>query len=226
MRPFARLAACASLLAAGTACSSAADDPGRATADSLAAVRADSALRARQDAANRAQPGYIVDSILPIEEEVRRFRAAVGGAPATSLQQGAPSLDDLVQSFAAAVAARDTARLRTLALAPREFIDLVYPSSPFTKPPLRQAPALVWANIQHPSGSGLRRALARLGGRPLRIRVVTCADRPERQGGNLLHANCEATFASGDGADQRGQLFGTILERDGRFKFISYANMF
>jgi hypothetical protein len=226
MQPIARIAACALLLAAGIACGNAPDLAGRATADSLAAVRADSTQRARQDSANRAQPGYIVDSILPVEEEMRRFRAAVGGAPTTSLQQGARSLDDLVQSFAAAVAVRDTARLRDLALTPREFIDLVYPTSPHTKPPLRQSPALVWSQIQLPSGSGLRRALDRLGGRSLRIDEVSCSARPERQGRNTLHANCDATYAVDHGAPQRGRLFGTVIERDGRFKFVSFANMY
>jgi hypothetical protein len=33
-------------------------------------------------------------------------------------------------------------------------------------------------------------------------------------------------FAIGAATPREGRLFGTILERDGRFKFVSYANMF
>lgn len=202
------------------------DVAARARSDSLSAALADSAGRVRQDSINRAQPGYIVDSILPIDEEVRRFRAAVGGSAATALSGGAPSRDDLIARLAAAVSARDSAALRSLALSPREFIDLVYPSSPYTKPPYRQAPGLLWSQIQLPSGTGFVRLLERLGGKPLRVEALSCPGKPERQGDNLLHANCTVRFASGDAPLREGRLFGTILERRGRFKFVSFANMY
>ncbi|MHB1311836.1 MAG: hypothetical protein ACYC3L_07440 [Gemmatimonadaceae bacterium] len=198
----------------------------RAVTDSLAAVRADSVASARQDSINRAQPGYVVDSILPIEEEVRRFRAAVGGHAVSALADAAPSRDALVARFAAAVSARDSVALRALAVSPREFIDLVYPSSPNTKPPYVQAPGLLWSQIQLHSRSGFVRLLERLGGKPLHVQDLSCPATPERQGENLLHANCTVRFATGDAPLRDGRLFGTILERHGRFKFVSFANMY
>jgi hypothetical protein len=197
-----------------------------AARDSARVARADSIARARQDSINRAQPGYIVDSILPVEEEIRRFRMAVGGTEQRALTGGAASRDALVARFAAAVAARDTAALQAMAVNAREFIDLVYPSSPYTAPPYRQAPGFVWTQIQLPSGSGLRRLLERVGGSPLRIDALRCPATPERQGANRLHTECVVRFAIGAATPREGRLFGTILERDGRFKFVSYANMF
>jgi len=227
MRSSVRALSVVSLLV--VACSSRSNDAvdAHARGDSLAVARADSGARARQDSINRTQPGYIVDSILPIEEEVRRFRAAVGGSAVTTLSGGAAaSRDALVAQFAAAVSARDSSALRSLAISPREFIDLVYPSSPYTRPPYRQAPGLLWSQIQLPSGTGFARLLERLGGKPLRIEALTCPGRPERQGENQLHANCTVRFALGGAPLREGRLFGTILERQGRFKFVSFANMY
>ena len=77
----------------GLACARAGESESRA-ADS---IRTDSIARARQDSVNRAQPGYVVDSLLPIEEELRRFRAAIGGSPVTALAHGSASREELVR---------------------------------------------------------------------------------------------------------------------------------
>lgn len=217
------------LTAALSACSTPSDDTdrgGKLLRVPETAARTDSIALARQDSVNRAQPGYIVDSILPLDEEVRRFRAAVGGAPVDALQGGADSREALVARFAAAVAAGDTLALRRIAISPREFIDLVYPASPHTKAPYRQSPSLTWQQIQLPSESGLRRLMERHGGRPMRISAVRCKPAPEQQGANRLHVGCVVEFASDAAAPRTGQLFGTILERSGRFKVLSFANMY
>lgn len=197
-----------------------------AARDSVTRERADSIARARQDSINRAQPGYIVDSILPIAEEMRRFRSAVGGDAVNALRGGSDSRDGLVARFAEALAAGDSAALRQLAVTPRQFIDLVYPESPYTRPPYRQSPGLLWRQMQLPSGSGLRRLLDRHGGRPFRIETSRCPSSPEVQGNNRLHTGCTVRFVSGTDAPREGRLFGTIIERHGRFKFISFANMY
>lgn len=199
---------------------------GLLAADSLARLRADSVARARQDSTNRAQPGYIVDSIRPLAEEVRRFKTVVGGTPATALEGGAPSRDELVARFAGAIAAHDSVGLWQLALTPREFIDLVYPSSPFSKAPYRQPPGLLWSQIQMPSRTGYRRLLERFAGRPLRVDDLRCPRPVETQGENRLHPGCVVRFAAGSAPPRDGTLFGTIIERHGRFKFVSFANMY
>jgi hypothetical protein len=188
----------------------------------------DEVARARQDSINRASPGYIVDSILPIEEELRRFREAVGGTPVTALRGGAASRDELVQALAAAVSTGDSVAVASLVLDAREFADLVYPESPYTKPPYRQPPGLLWMQISQASQSGRLRLLRRLGGRALRIELVTCPARPERQGQNTLWNDCTVRYASA--AEGRpahdGRLFGTVIERGGHFKFVSLANQY
>src|SRR5215218_6925464 len=48
----------------------------QATDAGEAARRAD-LERARQDSVVRARPGYIIDSILPVQEEIRRFQTSL-----------------------------------------------------------------------------------------------------------------------------------------------------
>src|SRR5262245_43682316 len=81
------------VLAQVTACDRAATaDAATIQADS---VRRDSVARARQDSINRTLPGYVVDSIFPVDEEIRRFKAKIGGTPVTTLANGSASREAL-----------------------------------------------------------------------------------------------------------------------------------
>src|ERR1043165_2290911 len=62
-------------------------------------ARADSIARARQDSINRTLPGYVIDSLLPVDEELRRFRAAIGGEPVPAFVAGSPSREALAKRF-------------------------------------------------------------------------------------------------------------------------------
>ena len=77
------------LVAFATACQQGAKPADAATvrADS---IRRDSVARARQDSINRTLPGYVVDSILPIEEEVRRFKGKSAANRSTLCYTRAP----------------------------------------------------------------------------------------------------------------------------------------
>jgi hypothetical protein len=184
---------------------------------------ADSIARVRRDAINRAQPGYIVDSALPIEEALRRFRADLGDAP-SALRGGAPTRDALVASFVGALESNDTTMLVRLALTRAEFAWLVYPGSPYTAPPYRQAPDLVWMRIVAGSGRGLARLLDRYGGRPLGTHGCRCDSEPERHGEYRVWRQCAMLVDDANGRTRRVRLFGDIIERDGHFKLVSFAN--
>ena len=189
-------------------------------------VMKDSLARVRQDSINRTLPGYVVDSILPVEEQLRRFRAMVGGAPVTTFRNGSMSRDALVQRFMRAVVAADSNQLRAMAVDAREFADLIYPESPSTKPPYQQDPALVWRTIQNPSASGLKRLVRRAGGVPVRLASYKCEAAAAKQGRNILWSGCFLTLIGEKGDTSTHRFFGTIVEREGRFKFMSYKNEF
>jgi hypothetical protein len=166
--------------------------------------------------------GGTVDSILPIEELLRRFR---DGLPVTdSLHHAASSRDGLVRQFLKAVSGSDTVTLNRLVLDRSEFAYLYYPTAAISKPPYEAPPQLLWGQILQASNDGLPRVLTRAAGQSLELARVACADSIVSEGTNRLHNNCLLTVRIGTGAPAEARWFGTIIERDGRFKFLGYAN--
>jgi hypothetical protein len=129
-----------------------------------------------------------------------------------------------VASFVEALRANDTTALVALALTRAEFAWLVYPGSPYTAPPHRQAPELVWMRIVAGSSRGLARLLRRYAGRPFDGKGYRCDSSPERHGDYRVWRQCVMLVRDPDGTRRHERLFGDIIERDGRFKFVSFAN--
>lgn len=170
-----------------------------------------------------APAGGVIDSALPLDEALRRFRT---GLPRVySLSGGAASRDELVRRFVRAVERSDTTGLRAMIISRAEFAHLYYPTSPYTREPTKQAAALAWFFIIEPSKIGITRVLNRFGGASLSYGGHSCGAPPRREGDNVLWEEC-ALRIGGAGGTRTLQLFGLILEREGRFKFLSYANDF
>jgi hypothetical protein len=188
-----------------------------AVASASASVRADAAPHA---------PGYVVDSALPPEETLRRFR--VGLDPARRLDDGAlPSRDALIHRFARAVTQRDTTALRAMSLSRAEFAYLYFPSTQYVRPPYVTPPDVLWQLMHTRSESGMKRLVARVGGTEIHVAAYDCEPTPEVQGVNRLYEQCTIRFRRAATASvERRRLFGSVIERDGRYKFVSYANDF
>ena len=199
-----------------------ADEVSRSESDS---VRSDSLVRARADSINRVQPGYVVDSALPMGEQMRRFREGLPERP-RALRGGASSREGLVRRFVGALERADTAAIVRLGVTRAEYAWLILPSSPLFAPPYNHPPALAWFQLTSASETGLTRLLDRRGGRDLGVLGHGCALAPERQGSNRLWTGCvvRRAGAGGDTVDER--LFGPIVERDGIYKFLGFANQF
>ncbi|GLC28046.1 hypothetical protein [Roseisolibacter agri] len=163
----------------------------------------------------------VIDSVVPRDEELRRFRQGVDSVDA--LAGGAPSADALVRRFATALEARDTATLHALRIDRREFAWAYYPASRLARPPYDLSPALMWFQLEGNSGRGLFHALEERGGRPLRLLSHACP-RVDAEGANRIHAGCTIRRLQAPGDTVQEQLFGAILERGGSFKFVSYSN--
>jgi len=191
--------------------------------DSATLARRAEAERARQDSIVRARPGYIIDSILPVEEEIRRFQATIPVRPA-AFSNAARSRSELVTLFVRALEQNDRTALRRLVVDRAEFGYLVYPTSPNVAPPYRQSPDLVWLSRSASSDKALSRLFGRFGGRPLGYAGFTCADSTDRQGPNTLWSGCVVHRVSSTGDTTRLRMFGAIVGREGRFKFLSLTN--
>jgi hypothetical protein len=165
----------------------------------------------------------VIDSILPIGEAMRRFRSEHGATPRTSLQGGSTMRDELVRAFIRAVEENDTGALRAMVIDAAEFIALYYPISRYTREPYRQSPGFVWFQFEQHSQQGLTRVLDRFGGSSTGFAGYDCAAEPGRHGNTVLWENCRIRWRL---HDRPVRLFGTIIEVDGNFKFVSYTNDF
>ncbi len=166
-----------------------------------------------------------MDSILPIEEELRRFRDDLGPAP-SRLSGGAASRDALVGRFVEALAASDTAAFADMLMTRDEFGWLYYPHTRYTARPYELAPALFWFQIENGTSRGIGRLLDRLGGTSLVVFGYRCAAEPLVEEPNRIWEECSLTVDPPESEPSEMRLFGSILERDGVFKFISYTNDF
>jgi hypothetical protein len=189
-------------------------------ASATAAQEAPPAAAAARTAGTAVGPPTVVDSILPIEEELRRFRAGTTEVSALG-SSAAHSRDELVRRFVEAIARQDTAVLTALLVDRAEFAWLYYPHTVYSRKPYELSPGLVWFQMAQNSGKGLGRALHRFGGERLGVSGHRCDREPEQLGPNRIWAGCVVQLA---GRPDELSLFGAIIERAGRFKFVSYGN--
>lgn len=180
----------------------------------------------RDDAADRAPAppaAGVVDSALPIDTLLHRFRAAIADTPST-LSGGAPSPEALTRALLTAITGRDTAALRALVVSRAEFAWLYYPHTIYVRPPYALGPELVWMQQLAGSSTGATRLLQRYGGSAMRLDALLCPDSVTVEGPNRLLVGCRVRFAAADSAPREMRLFGALLNRDGRYKFLTYAN--
>lgn len=172
-------------------------------------------------ASSVARAEETVDSVVPRAVALERFRA---GLPATTgLAGGEASRDALVRAFVAAVEAADTAKLVRLAMTRAEFAYLYYPTNPEGLPPYDLSPGLMWTLLETRHRQGLFHLLEERAGRPLHAAGYRCDGTARRQGENQIVGPCVIRRREAGGVIEE-QLFGLIIERGGRFKFVSLSN--
>jgi hypothetical protein len=168
--------------------------------------------------------GMKIDSILPPGEALRRFQSELPVVAA--LQDAAHGRDELVSKFMRTLERADTAALEQLVLSKAEYAYLYYPSSVYSRKPYELAPDIAWLLNEQNSRKGATRILRRLSGRDLRFGGYTCGAPIEEQE-NVFWRDCQVRYV--DPSSARGvtrQLFGAIIQRGDRYKFLSYTNDF
>ena len=78
--------------------------------------------------------------------------------------------------------------------------------------------------IQDPSSAGLTSLLRRLGGRPVTYIAHKCDPAVVHEGMTTRYAGCLVRITDEKGAPQWRRLFGSIVERNGTYKFLSFTN--
>lgn len=188
-----------------------------------AIVACDPAPARVADTADTPSAG-VIDSIIPMDEALRRFRAEL--PEVSRLEGGASSRDSLVAAFMHAVQANDSVQIRRILVSQAEYAYLYFPSSIYMNKPYELAPALAWfLNVQN-SEKGITRVIRRLAGHDLAFESYSCAEEAT-EGENSFWRECTVAYRDPQTrAPVTRRIFGTIMERDGVFKFLTYANDF
>jgi hypothetical protein len=155
-----------------------------------------------------------------VDSALRAFRSGLPNPGA--LSGGESSREQLVERFVRALAARDSATLRRLHLTRAEYAWLYFPTSRLARPPYGIDPAFLWQQISASADRDVARAMAAVG-RTDRHLGQLCPDSVLVEGANRVHERCQVVLRRGAGTDTL-ILHGSVLERDGQFKFVSYAN--
>jgi hypothetical protein len=176
----------------------------------------------RPDVQAKSPPRRVIDSIIPREDALQRFRADL--APVDALEGGRGSRDSLVAAYVEALGARDTAALAAMAISRAEFGYLYYPTTPRSRPPYNLAPELMWFLLDQGSDGGLRKALQVYGGQDLTLLDYDCGSGESREGENTVWGPCHLRFRRARGDTVSRRLISQIIGRGGQYKFLSYAN--
>ncbi len=180
--------------------------------------RSDGVLIASQDSLVTT-PGYVVDSIFPPEEALRRFQGEA--APVTAFSDGARSVDELLRRYWEILQSGDSLALRPYVVSKAEFAYLYYPESNEAETGLQ--PHVSWLLYSNNSGRGLTRALAKAAVQPQPIVGTTCVDRTQVMGNNTLRGPCGIIRVL-DARRDTTWIALHIVERAGVFKLLSFSN--
>jgi hypothetical protein len=179
---------------------------------------------AAESAATEAQSAGVVDSVFPMDVMLARFREGV--AQPEALGAGAANRDSLVARAIRALAAQDTSAFQALSIDLPVFAWLYFPTTATASAPYELPPGLAWLQLEEENRKGLFRALRELGGHDVAYGGHECDPTPASEGDNRIWTRCTVTIRVDGGEPRTARLFSSILERDGHFVVLSWANDF
>lgn len=169
----------------------------------------------------RKTPGYVVDSIFPPDETLRRFQATVRAERPSRLAGGAPDEESLLRRYWAALVRHDTLAIRGLVVSHAEFAFLYLPeSAPFAS---GMQPSAAWMLYESQTGRGLSRAFREATTRDGTLTATVCRDQGRDEGRSRTFGPCGVVLRAAQRTDTLW-IAATLIRRDGRVKFLGLDN--
>lgn len=129
----------------------------------------------------------------------------------------------LVTDMLDALARRDSHRLQQLAVSEQEFRSTVWPELPSSRPEVNLPVEYAWGTLQQNSRTSLAVTLREHGGRRYSLARVEPGDAVTRYHTFTVHREPVVWIRDDAGREHRLDLFGALLQRDGRWKIFSYV---
>jgi hypothetical protein len=146
--------------------------------------------------------------------------ASCGGAP---LSYSFESAEAMSRAVLEAVEQHDRDALRALALNKEEFTEHVWPQLPAARPERNLSPSFVWMSLNQKSSIMLRHVLAAHGGKKYQLVRVHFLGQTTQFGSFQVHRDGELTVKDAQGREQQVRMFGSVLQKNGRYKVFSYV---
>lgn len=146
--------------------------------------------------------------------------ACAGGTPLTHAES---SPEQLTVAVLQAIGQRDAARLRDLALSEQEFREVIWPDLPASRPERNLPFSYVWGDLRVKSDAALAGLLAEYGGQTLTLTDLRFRGGSTQYSSYVVHRTPTLRVLDAAGVDHEVRLFGSIVERGGRFKLFSYV---
>lgn len=146
--------------------------------------------------------------------------AACSVAPLANAES---SPERLTVAVLEALERRDGVRLRGLALNEEEFREIVWPELPAARPERNLPFSDVWGDLKVKSDAALAGLLKEYGGRALVLTDLRFRGGTTQYESYVVHRTPTLRVLDAGGVDHELRLFGSILERGGRFKLFSYV---
>lgn len=134
-----------------------------------------------------------------------------------------PSREAVGAAVLEALARADRAALQALAVTEAEFRDHVWPQLPAARPERNLPLSYVWGGLHQKSEQHLTETLARHGGRRYEQLSVKAAGQTTAYKGHLIHRDTIVTVRDDQGVTRELRLFGSTIEKGGRWKVFSYV---
>jgi hypothetical protein len=116
--------------------------------------------------------------------------------------------------------------LWSLALSKEEFRGVVWPVLPASRPERNTPFDYTWGTLEFKSSNALNTTLAKYKGHHYELVRVDFVGKEQRQrdyGAFVVHRDARVLVRREDGSEASFDLFGSVIERNGRFKVFSYV---
>jgi hypothetical protein len=134
------------------------------------------------------------------------------------------SPEAVVAALLEALAAADADRLQQLALSEDEFKNVVWPDLPSSRPEVALPFHYAWGTLRQNSRASLAMTLRAHAGRQYSFERIERRGEVTRYPSFSVHRQVDVLVREGSSRQrQRLRLFGSLLERDGRWKIFSFV---
>jgi len=129
----------------------------------------------------------------------------------------------LSRAVLSAIEARNVNALHALALDRQEFTEHVWPELPAARPERNLSAAFLWGDLNQKSNITLRDTLATHGGKKYEFVSIRFLGEATQYETYRVQRESELTVKDLDGTERQIRVFGSMIEKGGRYKVFSYV---